>query len=509
MTDDAQLLRRFVHENSEAAFSELVAQRIDFVYAAALRQVGGDAHLAQEIAQNVFLDLARKARALAARPSLAGWLYTSTRFAAAKAVRARERRHVHETEAHTMNEILSASARSSVHAADWTELRPVLDVAMHELGAADREAILLRFFEGRSLAEVGSICGVNENTARMRVERALEKLRARLARHGITSTAAALGVTLAAQPAVSVPAGLAISVAGTALAGAAIGNAGLMGASAVAVGFMSTTKLVVVAAALVVAGALGGYWAAQPAVTAKRIAESQTAAATVGNTANATVASAPSVSTPASGGVAGNAVATRAARYASALDELRVLLDLHRRKLVTPELKLVDDSAAITAQFTELFALTPSEQTALQRSLDDTRARLAALARENTTVSRVPNGDVVIVVKPFPETGGAVYDAMLKTFGEILGPDRQQAFVALGVEQSENLLGHFGVSHATMAISRETGASGEARYRLKSHSNVTPEDNANYISDWMTFERLTKELGPYAALLPADFGRGK
>ena len=116
-----------------------------------------------------------------------------------------------------MEKILSAPPSTEIR---WHELHPVLDAAMHELREADREAILLRFFEGRSLAEIGATVGVAENAARMRVDRALEKLRLRLADRGITSTAAALGAALAAQPAVAAPAGLALSVAGASLTGA-------------------------------------------------------------------------------------------------------------------------------------------------------------------------------------------------------------------------------------------------------------------------------------------------
>ncbi len=159
--------------------------------AAALRQVGGDVHLAQEVAQGVLLDVARKARRLALRPTITGWLYTNGRFAAAKALRSRLRRLNHETEAQAMNDLLSPPAVGPAGETDWNELRPVLDAAMHELSEPDREAILLRFFEGRSLAEVGAAIGLAENSARMRVERALEKLRVRLARRGSTSTAAA------------------------------------------------------------------------------------------------------------------------------------------------------------------------------------------------------------------------------------------------------------------------------------------------------------------------------
>jgi DNA-directed RNA polymerase specialized sigma24 family protein len=89
MTSDPELLARFARSRSEDAFAELVRRHVNLVYSAALRQVGGDPHLAQDVAQTVFSDLARKALALARRTNLSGWLYTSARFAAAKMSSAR------------------------------------------------------------------------------------------------------------------------------------------------------------------------------------------------------------------------------------------------------------------------------------------------------------------------------------------------------------------------------------------------------------------------------------
>ena len=261
MADDVNLLRRFVTEKSEAAFRELVARRIDFVYTAALRQVGGDAHLAQEVAQSVFLDLACKGSALATRPTLTGWLYTSTRFAAAKALRSRARRVNHETEAHTMQQILTASSAAEI---DWNELRPVIDEAMHELGESDREAILLRYFEDRPLAEVGAAIGLAENSARMRVERALEKLRTSLARRGITSTAVALSATLANQPTVAAPAGLAVAIADVSFAEAAGAAAHLESI----ISFMSNSKIIIAVIALGLAFLAGRYFGGERDVAA-------------------------------------------------------------------------------------------------------------------------------------------------------------------------------------------------------------------------------------------------
>jgi len=223
--EDAELLRRYAEENSEAAFAELTERHVEFVYRAALRQLGGAAHRAEDVTQQVFIDLARKAATLARRAEIVGWLHTSTHHAAAKLQRDEQRRQHREQEAHSMQEILVGPASDNV---DWERLRPVLDSALHELGERDRTAILLRFFQGRRFAEVGQRLGMSEDGARMRTERALEKLHGLLARRKITSTTAALGLLLANQPAVAVPAGLAASVAGAAL-GATSGGGAVVG----------------------------------------------------------------------------------------------------------------------------------------------------------------------------------------------------------------------------------------------------------------------------------------
>ena len=245
MNDDAELLRRYVDEQSGPAFAELVERHIGFVYATALRQLGGATHRAEDVTQNVFIDLARKARTLMPRRELVGWLYTSTRFAAAKLKRAEQRRQKYEQEAQAAAEIGDGTGIA------WERLRPVLDDALEELGGDDRDAILMRFFQGRRFAEIGERLGLSDDAARMRVDRALDKLRALLVRRDIASTAAALGAALASQPAIAVPAGLATSVTTSALSGTGAIGAGVFG-------FMSGKTLVATTLA-VLALCIAGY----------------------------------------------------------------------------------------------------------------------------------------------------------------------------------------------------------------------------------------------------------
>lgn len=257
VTDDPTLLRRYAAERSETAFAELVRRHLPLVYSAALRRLSGDAHRAEDVAQAVFCAVARDAQRLAHHPVLAGWLYTATRNAVLDALRAEKRRRAREEEAHLMQETVSDPAAS----ADWGQLRPVLDAAMDELNDDDREAVLLRFFQGCSLAEVGAALGLGEDAARKRVDRALDKLRGPLGRRGIASTSAALAALLASETMAAVPASLAASIAGFALSvGAPIGVAS----------FLAMTKLQTGLAAVVIMGGAIGLVTQQRTIFALR-----------------------------------------------------------------------------------------------------------------------------------------------------------------------------------------------------------------------------------------------
>ena len=253
MITDSELLRHYVQNRSESAFTELVQRHVNLVYSAALRETDGLNAQAEDLAQAVFGELARQAPRLVKHPALAGWLYTTVRHAAANQRRADRRRQLREQTAQIMDEVNSAGTPD----ATWQEIRPLLDDAMHALNETDRTAVVLRFFEDRSLREVGDSLGVREDAARMRVDRALDKLREQLARRGVTSTASGLAAALAVGAVLPAPATLAASIASATLAGGATASATAL----TTLKIMSMTKIQVgIVGALLVAGVALPVW---------------------------------------------------------------------------------------------------------------------------------------------------------------------------------------------------------------------------------------------------------
>lgn len=254
--DDSALLRRYAENHDETAFAELVQRYLNLVYFAALRQVGHDAHRAEDVTQAVFTQFARKASSLVHHQAPAGWLHTTTRFISSETMRAERRRSDREQEAHVMENLSNDPSTT----ANWEQLRPVIDDTLNELGTSDREVVLLRFFAGLPHAQIGQKLNLSENTARMRVDRALEKLRTSLVKRGITSTAAALGTVLANQALASAPAGLAASTTSFALSEAARTAAAVTTTTAKIFSIMSSSKTILGAASIVTLAASVATW---------------------------------------------------------------------------------------------------------------------------------------------------------------------------------------------------------------------------------------------------------
>ncbi len=256
---DAGLLERFAGSESEEAFAELVRRYIPLVYSAAFRHTANPQN-AQEITQAVFIILARKSASLGRRSVLSGWLYHTTRLTAANFQRAEFRRIHREQEA-----FMQTTLQESAPDAAWREVAPLLDEAMSRLGTTDRDAVVLRYFENKSLAEVGTALGVEERAAQKRVTRALEKLRKIFSKRGVALTATVIAGAVSANSVQAAPVGLAVTVAAAAAKGAALGGSTLTlvkGALKLMAWAKARTAVVIGAGMLLVGGtvATGSKW---------------------------------------------------------------------------------------------------------------------------------------------------------------------------------------------------------------------------------------------------------
>jgi RNA polymerase sigma factor (sigma-70 family) len=241
---DLQLLARYTRHRSEDAFTELVRRHVDLVFSAALRQVRSP-QLAEEVAQSAFTDLALQAHRLAPATILTAWLYQVTRRTAIDVVRREARRQLREQVACELNAMNTA-------AADWTHIEPLLDEAMHALEETDRTAVLLRYFENKSLREVGETLGTNEDAARKRVSRAVERLREFFAKRGVTIGASGLVIAISANAVQAAPAGLAVTIsAAAALAATTISATATATANTIAMTALQKTFLVATLAIVV------------------------------------------------------------------------------------------------------------------------------------------------------------------------------------------------------------------------------------------------------------------
>jgi RNA polymerase sigma factor (sigma-70 family) len=215
MTDHRTLLAEYAANGSEEAFRELVARYIDLVYSTAVRLVNGDTHRAEDVAQTVFADLARLAGNFSKDVMLGGWLHRRTWHVATTLMRNERRRLNRERQAAEMNTLQDQPE------GQFERIAPLLDEAINQLGAGDRAAIVLRFFEHRDLRAVGAALGSNEDAAQKRVSRAVEKLRCHFARRGIVASSAVIASVIAAHAVHAAPVGLASAVTTASLAGAA------------------------------------------------------------------------------------------------------------------------------------------------------------------------------------------------------------------------------------------------------------------------------------------------
>lgn len=258
--NDLELLGQFAREprtpSGQDAFTTLVNRHLGLVYSAALRQVRSP-HLAEEVSQSVFTNLARHATKLAPDTVLTAWLYQVTRHTAIDVVRSEARRQAREQISLQMSAINESTT-------DWTHIEPLLDEAMDSLDDADRTAILLRYFENKSLREVGAALGASEDAAQKRVSRAVEQMREFFSKRKVAVGAGGLVALLSANAVQAAPSALSATVAAGAVLGANVISTAtaVTGTKTIALA-MTTLQKAIIAVLIAGAAAAGVYEARQ------------------------------------------------------------------------------------------------------------------------------------------------------------------------------------------------------------------------------------------------------
>ena len=246
-----QVFRRYLETHSAAAFAELVKCYIDLVHGTATRSLGGDRSLADDVTQAVFLLLSQKARSIRDAKALPSWLHQTTRYAAANAKRLRDRRKHHEQ--------FAATRRSEVVMNDSTDesLLPHLDDAIASLATIDRQAVVARFLQGMSIAEVAEVMGTTSSAAQKRIERAIGKLQTFFIQRHFSITTSGVTSLLVISETHAAPASLLTMLISSKLSAATV-SASAAGITNGTLSMMSwiKIKLVLICTAVVATGGL-------------------------------------------------------------------------------------------------------------------------------------------------------------------------------------------------------------------------------------------------------------
>lgn len=270
---DLEHLQAYRSSRDRADLEPLIRRNLDWVHSSARRHLRNDEHLAADVVQAVFMALASKPPNLTSDAAIAGWLYQVTKYAAAGALRAAARRRRHEEHAAMLRSEMDTERSDHT----WADVAPYLEACVAKLPEKDRQSVVLRFYQRRSFAEVGTAMGTTEEAARKRVGRAVERLRDMFGRKGVgeAQTSALAGVLLA-HATTSAPA----SVAGMISVSNTTGQAMMLGNGALKMLAIAKFKAVAAVIALAMLPVMGLAVLAQLSATPTTPAAATTAPAT-------------------------------------------------------------------------------------------------------------------------------------------------------------------------------------------------------------------------------------
>ena len=257
MNDDLTLLREYARNNSEVAFAALVTRYVNLVYSVAFRQVR-DAHLAEEITQAVFIILARKADSLGEKTILPGWLCRTARYASANALNIQRRRQQREQEAYMQSTLNEARTRWKL----GIKSRRCWTARWNSSARKITTRWCCDFLKTKLLRKSAQHLGASEDAAKMRVNRALEKLRKFFTKRGVSSTTAIIAGTISANSVQAAPVALAKSVTAVAIAKGAAASGSTLTLIKGALKIMAWTKMktaIVIGVACCLLAAGGNY----------------------------------------------------------------------------------------------------------------------------------------------------------------------------------------------------------------------------------------------------------
>ncbi len=261
MDDDHTLLSRFAKSKDERAFTELVRRHLDLVYGVCLRRTGSRP-LAEELVQNVFASLARKAGSMKPEVLLVGWLHRAAHLESLSAFR------TESTRLRKMKNYMDHQADFDPEPDRFREISPFLDQALDALPASDRDVVLLRFASDLTLQQIGNRLGKSESAAQRHLQRVLEKLAVILRRRGVTTSATALALMLGADFTRAAPASLTVAfVSKTAIASAAAGGFTLIKLTTLLY-IMKNKAIIIASVCLIAAGGFAVYSSARPSASA-------------------------------------------------------------------------------------------------------------------------------------------------------------------------------------------------------------------------------------------------